>query len=119
MRRSIDWQSADNGRKRGASCRGGNMRKTATAIAGAATLMLLATAPSHAAPAAKSANATRPGAFWTEPSTLISLGFEWRIDGDENHNARVEVSYRKKGERDWHPALPLLRLQHEYVGGAP
>jgi hypothetical protein len=60
---------------------------------------------------------TVAGDFWTEPPTLRSLGFEWRITGDDNRNARVEVSYRKKGERGWRKALPLLRLQRESVTG--
>jgi hypothetical protein len=34
-----------------------------------------------------------------EPPTLLSLGFEWRISGDDNHNAHVGVTYRKKGEQ--------------------
>ena len=29
--------------------------------------------------------------FITEPPTLVSLGFEWRIDGDDNRNATVSV----------------------------
>jgi len=60
-------------------------------------------------------NAVRPGEFVVEPQTLISLGFEWHIEGDDNRNAAVKVSYRKKGEGDraWKDALPLLRLQHE------
>ena len=66
--------------------------------------------------AAQTSNGVAPGDFWTEPSTLLSLGFEWRIQGDENHNAKVEVSYRKKGEQQWHNAMPLVRSQHEYVG---
>jgi hypothetical protein len=63
---------------------------------------------------------TRPGELWAEPPTLHSLGFEWRISGDDNRNASVEVSYRKQGEPTWHKALPLLRLQRESVmGGLP
>jgi len=63
---------------------------------------------------------TAPGEFTVEPPTLLALGFEWRITGDDNRNARVEVTYRKRGEREWKNGLPLLRLQHEYVqGGAP
>ena len=61
-------------------------------------------------------NATTPGDFWTEPATLISLGFEWRIAGDENHNAKVDVTFRKKGDKDWRKALPLVRSQHEFIG---
>ncbi|HEY5411948.1 MAG TPA: hypothetical protein VIJ94_14595 [Caulobacteraceae bacterium] len=63
---------------------------------------------------------TRAGAFTVERPTLVSLGFEWRMEGDDNRNARVEVSYRKRGERAWRQGLPLLRLEGEQVpGGRP
>jgi hypothetical protein len=62
-------------------------------------------------------NAITVGAFLTERPTLNSLGFEWRMRGDSNRNARVEVSYRAKGEAQWRPALPLLRLDGEKVSG--
>jgi hypothetical protein len=58
-------------------------------------------------------NAVQPGRFVTEPPTLISLGFEWYIEGDDNHNAGVNVWFRKKGEDGWEKALPLLRIQNE------
>jgi hypothetical protein len=62
---------------------------------------------------------TGPGEFIVDPPTLVSLGFAWNISGDDNRNARVDVTYRKKGERYWLKGLPLLRLQHEQVfGGA-
>src|SRR5437764_12519572 len=53
------------------------------------------------------------GAFYTEPPTLISLGFEWQIEGDDNRNASVAVSYRKKGDQTWKQGLPLLRIGNE------
>src|SRR5579872_3961596 len=53
------------------------------------------------------------GEFYTERPTLISLGFEWKIDGDDNRNASVAVAYRKKGETAWKEGLPLLRLGGE------
>jgi hypothetical protein len=56
-----------------------------------------------------------PGEFTIEPPTLINLGFEWRIDGDANRNASVDVSYRKVGDSSWKAGLPLLRLQGEKV----
>jgi hypothetical protein len=58
-------------------------------------------------------NSVKPGKFVIEPTTLISLGFEWYIEGDDNHNATVDVRYRKKGDHDWKKALPLLRIQNE------
>jgi len=60
---------------------------------------------------------TASGDFWVEPPTLQSLGFEWRINGDDNRNATVATTYRKKGEQQWHKALSLLRLQRESVTG--
>ena len=41
---------------------------------------------------AAAADTTRPGEFVVEPPTLINLGFEWFIDGDDNRNAPVAVS---------------------------
>jgi hypothetical protein len=71
-------------------------------------------------PASRAASATVAGELWAEPPTLRSLGFEWRINGDDNRNAAVAVSYRRIGESRWHQALPLMRLQHEaVVGGLP
>jgi len=63
---------------------------------------------------------TTAGEFFVDPPTLVSLGFEWRISGDDNRNARVDVTFRKKGEQQWRKGLPLLRLQRESVpGGTP
>jgi len=64
-------------------------------------------------------NSTTAGEFTVEPATLVSLGFEWRITGDDNRNAKVEPSYRKKGESSWRTALPLMRLRREEIGTAP
>lgn len=65
---------------------------------------------------AENPNKVKPGEFIIEPPTLINLGFAWIIEGDENRNALVEVSYRKKGDTTWKEALPLFRLQNERVG---
>lgn len=47
--------------------------------------------------------------------TLINLGFEWHIAGDDNRNAAVAVSYRRQGDGDWETGMPLLRLQGERI----
>ena len=62
---------------------------------------------------AQGGNKVYSGEFVIEPSTLISLGFEWYIEGDDNRDASVSVRYRIRGEMDWRDALPLLRLQRE------
>jgi hypothetical protein len=60
-------------------------------------------------------NTVAPGELLVEPPTLINLGFEWFVEGDENRNASVAVSYRRSGESAWTQALPLLRLKGERV----
>src|SRR6476619_6149278 len=57
----------------------------------------------------------QPGELVVEHPTLINLGFEWVIQGDDNRNAQVEVSYRKQGETQWKQGLPLMRLQGERI----
>src|SRR4051812_7580902 len=62
-----------------------------------------------------SSNALTLRDFVVEPPTLINLGFEWFVDGDDNRNASVAVSYRHVGDAAWQPVLPLLRLQGERI----
>jgi hypothetical protein len=69
--------------------------------------------PANVAPQA--ANAVEAGELVVEPPTLINLGFEWWIEGDDNRNASVAVSFRVRGATDWRPALPLLRLHGERI----
>ena len=71
------------------------------------------------AASARAQKTTTAGEFSVEPPTLLSLGFDWKIAGDDNRNASVDVSYRKKGESAWKKGLPLLRLQREWVNGGP
>src|SRR5438105_4614149 len=56
-----------------------------------------------AAPAETKQIKVKPGELVIDPPTLINLGFEWVIEGDDNRNAKVEVSYRKQGEAQWRP----------------
>ena len=60
-------------------------------------------------------NAVTAQSFTIEPPTLLCLGFEWTIQGDDNRNATVSVKYRKKGDSSWREALPLLRIGEEKV----
>src|SRR5688572_25829629 len=61
------------------------------------------------------ADSVTPGQFLVERPTLICLGFEWRIEGDDNRNSLVEVSYRKAEEQSWKQGMPLFRLGGEKV----
>ncbi len=91
-------------------------------FAGIAVLGLLPIGASHlgdavvlAQPEEAPGSAVAAGELLVEPPTLINLGFEWLIEGDDNRNAAVEVSYRRQGGTAWSPALPLLRLQRERI----
>ncbi len=63
------------------------------------------------------ADKTKTNKFIVEPPTLECAGFEWYLAGDENRNAIVRVSYRKKGTDNWNEALPLLRIGGEKIYG--
>ena len=76
------------------------------------TLGLSAVAAAWAATAAAQ-QAVTAGELIVEPPTLISLGFEWRIEGDADRDAAVAVAYRRAGEREWRESLPLMRVQNE------
>jgi hypothetical protein len=68
--------------------------------------VVVAQSPSHR---------TTTGEFIVDPPTLINLGFEWFIQGDDNRTASVAVAYRKQGTAQWNTGLPLLRLQGERI----
>ena len=64
---------------------------------------------------ARGEEATTAGRFHVEHPTLLNLGFEWSISGDENRNATVSVEFRKVGEEAWRKGLPLVRIGGENV----
>ena len=63
-------------------------------------------------------NQTSAGKLVIDSPTLTAIGVEWKITGDDNRNAAVEVSFRRKGETAWRKALPLLRIHHEVINSA-
>jgi len=67
----------------------------------------------------RAANGVTAGTFVVEPPTLICLGFEWDITGDDNRNATVDAAYRAAGETTWKTAMPLLRMGGEKITRAP
>lgn len=88
-------------------------------IAGSLILLTASILPVLAA-----AQGTRPevhaGELVVEPATLMALGFEWYVEGDDNRNARVDVAYREAGSAaPWREALPLLRLGGEEIRQPP
>ena len=59
-------------------------------IATVCVAILLSSIGSAQQPPATAARVT-PGEFIVDPPTLINLGFEWFVDGDDNRNATVQV----------------------------
>jgi parallel beta helix pectate lyase-like protein len=60
---------------------------------------------------AQSPNGTIPGAVRTY-ATFSSIGIEWGISGDANHNATATVEFRQSVSGTWQPALPLVRVDY-------
>jgi hypothetical protein len=83
---------------------------TAVSIGFAVAVLFCASAA-----AAESTTKVKPGELFIDHPTLINLGFEWIIEGDDNRNAQVDVSYRKQGAAAWKQGLPLLRLHGERI----
>jgi len=64
-----------------------------------------------AAGAARGGNAATAGKLTEELPTIKCLGFRWLVGGDDNHNARVSVEYRKAGAKQWRRALDLFGVE--------
>ena len=45
-------------------------------------------------------------------STISSIGVEWDIVGDADHDATAAVEFRAAGTAAWRPALPLVRVDY-------
>ena len=67
---------------------------------------------------ARAGNAVKPGELIVEPPALICLGFEWRVQGDDNKNAEVAVDFRRTGDGEWRRGMPLRPIDYETLLGA-
>jgi hypothetical protein len=45
-------------------------------------------------------------------STIYSIGLEWDLVGDSDHDATATVTYRVTGTSEWRAALPLVRVDY-------
>jgi hypothetical protein len=62
-------------------------------------------------------NVLHPGTVNLDRPTLMALGVQLLISGDENHNGTVTLRYRPTGDPSWRDALPLMRVRPESVVG--
>src|SRR5689334_22432112 len=64
-------------------------------------------------------NVLHPGTPVLDRPTLITLGIQLPISGDDNFNGKVTVRYRKAGTATWIAALPLFRVHPESTPNWP
>src|SRR5262249_30843109 len=79
----------------------------------ASALVLVAAAARGAA----ADDVLHPGAVNIDRPTVVTLGVQLLVTGDDNHNARVAVRYRPTGDPTWRDGLDLFRVHPEDVVG--
>jgi hypothetical protein len=77
----------------------------------AVVVLLLFWSGAHRAIVTAQTNATTPGAVRSY-STITSIGVEWTIAGDADHDAAAEVEFRAAGTQAWRAAMPLVRVDY-------
>ena len=58
-----------------------------------------------------------PGTLNLDPPTLVALGVQLLVTGDDDFNAQVTVRYRPSGTTAWRTGLPLFRVHPAEVTG--
>lgn len=64
---------------------------------------------------ARADNVLHVGMGKVDPPTVITLGVQLLVTGDDNFNAQVAMQYRKTGTTAWTQAAPLVRVHPEAV----
>jgi len=70
-----------------------------------------------AAAAVRADDVLHPGMVSVDRPTVVTLGVQLLVTGDDNHNARVAVRYRPLGAETWRSAMDLFRVHPESVVG--
>jgi hypothetical protein len=85
-------------------------------IVGFALRPFAAAWPVMAAPTAAPASGISPGSVRAY-ATIHSIGIEWEMTGDSNHDARAAVQYRARDTKTWASALDLVRVDYKGFNG--
>ena len=80
-------------------------------VSAAAAGLLFLCSGIHPATLIAQSNGATPGAIRTY-STISSIGVEWTVTGDADHDATASVEFRTAGSAAWRPALPLVRVDY-------
>jgi hypothetical protein len=67
--------------------------------------------------AAPADDVLHPGTVNVDRPTVVTLGVQLLVTGDDDHNARVAVRYRPSGDPVWRDAMDLFRVHPEDVVG--
>lgn len=92
----------------GGRCRILSAARSALALGGALTLSTTR---------ARADDVLHVGMAQLDRPTLIALGIQLLITGDDNHNATVSARYRVAGATAWRQVMPLFRVRPEVVTG--
>ena len=80
--------------------------------------LLLVLLPFLAIPcSARADDVLHPGTLNLDRPTLVTLGVQLLVTGDDDHDARVGVRYRAVGSPIWRTAMDLFRVHPESVVG--
>jgi MYXO-CTERM domain-containing protein len=77
----------------------------------------MATAIAFSATVARADDVLHLGAAQLDRPTLVTLGVQLLVQGDDNHNASVALRYRSMGTSAWQKGLSLFRVRPEVVTG--
>jgi hypothetical protein len=66
---------------------------------------------------ARADDVLHPGAVVLDRPTLRTAGIRLLVSGDDDHDARVAVRYRRSGDPAWRSAMDLFRVRPEHVVG--
>src|SRR5205823_3888816 len=66
---------------------------------------------------ARADDVLHPGTVGVDRPTVVTLGVQLLVTGDDDHDARVAVRYRPLGTTAWRSAMDLFRVHPESVVG--
>jgi hypothetical protein len=69
------------------------------------------------APGARADDVLHLGAALSDRPTVVTLGVQLLVSGDDDHDAQVSVRFRPIGTSTWREGLPLFRVRPESVIG--
>ena len=89
----------------------------ARSFAARGSVLAVGLAVSFAAPDVRAADDLVVGQASLDPPTIVALGVQLLVSGDDDHDASVTVRYRRAGDAAWRDGFPLHRVRPDVVVG--